>query len=87
MIATIQAKQSQFFTPVPAIGRNIEFAGHGQAQILEDPFRRGDFGLEGCASLCPFGMVEAGPQGQGSLFIEEGRQNPLVAKDISRFWA
>ena len=30
-------------------------------------------------------MVEPGPQGQDRLFIEECRQNPLVAEDIGQF--
>jgi len=84
MVAITPAKQGQFFTPVPAIGQNIEFACHGQAQALKDLFGQGDFRLESSASFGSFGMVEAGAQGQDRLFIEEGRQNPLVAKDISQ---
>jgi hypothetical protein len=82
MVTITPAKQSQFFTPVPAIGQNIEFTSHGQAQALKDLFSQGDFGLEASASFGSSGMVEAGAQGQDRLFIEEGRQNPLVAKDI-----
>jgi hypothetical protein len=82
MIATIPAKQSQFFTPIPTIGQNIEFAGHGQAQALKDLFGQGDFRLEASASFGPLGMVEASPQGQESLFIAERGQDPLVTKDI-----
>lgn len=82
MIAIIPTSQSQLLRPVPAIGQNIEFTGDGQAQTMKDPFRQGDFRLEAAASLGPFRMVEAGRQGQESLFIEERRQDPLVAKDI-----
>ena len=82
MVVITSTKQGQFFASVPAIGQNIEFAGHGQAQALKDLFGQGDFRLESSASFGSFGMVEAGPQGQESLFIEERRQNPLVAKDI-----
>jgi len=84
MVAIIPARQSQFFGPVPAVGQNIEFAGLGQEQALEDLFRQGDFRLETSASLGPFGMIEAGRQRQESLFIQECRQDPLVAKDIGQ---
>ena len=84
MVAIIPAKQSQFFTPVPTIGQNIEFTGHGQAKVLKDLFGQGDFRLKASASFASFGMVEAGPQGQEGLFIEERCQDPLVAKDIGQ---
>ena len=60
MIAVIPARQSHFFGPVPTVGQNIESAGFGQVQLLDDLFRQGDFGLESSASLGPFGMIEAG---------------------------
>jgi hypothetical protein len=82
MVAIIPAKQSQFFTPIPAIGQNIKFAGHGQAQTLKDLFGQGDLGVKTSAPLDPLGVVKPSPQGQDRLFIEERRQNPLVAKDI-----
>ena len=82
MVAIFPARQSQFFGPVPAVGQNIEFTGPGQVHTLEDPLRQGDFRLEASASLSPFGMIEAGRQRHKSLFIQERRQNPLVAKDI-----
>ena len=84
MIAITPTKQGQFFTPVQAIGQNIEFAGHGQAQALKDLFGQGDFRLEASATFGSFGVVEPGPQGQDRLFIEERRQNPLVAEDIGQ---
>ena len=82
MIAVIPARQSHFFGPVPTVGQNIESAGFGQVQLLDDLFRQGDFGLESSASLGPFGMIEAGSQRQERLFIQERSQDPLVAKDI-----
>jgi len=82
MVAVTPAKQGQFFTPVPAIGQNVELAGHGQAQALKDFFGQGDFCLEASASFGPFGVIKPGPQGQDRLFIEERGQNPLVAEDI-----
>lgn len=84
MVAIIPARQSQFFGPVPAVSQNIEFAGPGQVNMLEDLFRQGDFRLEASASLGPFGMIEAGRQRHESLFIQERRQDPLVAKDIGQ---
>lgn len=84
MVAIIPARQSQFFGPVPAVGQNVEFAGPGQVQRLEDLFRQGDFRLEASASLVPFGMIEAGRQWHESLFMQERRQDPLVAKDIGQ---
>ena len=82
MVTITPAKQGQFLTPVPAIGQNVKLAGHGQAQALKDLFGQGDLGAEVSASFDSSGMVEASAQGQDRLFIEEGRQNPLVAKDI-----
>ena len=84
MVAIITARQSQFLRPIPAVGQNIEVAGPGQVQTLEDLFRQGDFRLEASASFGPFGMIEAGRQRQESLFIQERRQDPLVAKDIGQ---
>jgi len=84
LVVITAAKQGQFFTPVPAIGQNVELAGHGQAQALKDFLGQADLGVETPASFGPLGVVEPGPQGQDRLFIEEGRQNPLVAEDISQ---
>ena len=84
MIAIIPTSLSQLFRPIPAVGQNIEFAGNGQAQALKHPFDQSDFRMETSASVGPLGVVEPGPQGQDRLFIEERRQNPLVAEDISQ---
>ena len=84
MVSITPAKQGQFLTPVPAIGQNVELAGHGQAQALKDLLGQADLGVETSASFGSFWMVEPGPQGQDRLFIEEGRQNPLVAEDIGQ---
>jgi len=69
---------------VPAIGQNVELAGHGQAQDLKDLLGQVDLGVETSAFFDSLGMVEPGPQGQDRLFIEECRQNPLVAEDIGQ---
>jgi hypothetical protein len=82
MVAITPAKQGQFFTPVSAIGQNVELAGHRQAQPLKDLFGQGNFRLEASASFGPFGVIKPGLQGQDRLFIEERCQNPLVAEDI-----
>jgi len=84
MVAITPTKQGQFFTPVPAIGQNVELTGHGQAQALKDLLGQGDLGVETSTSFGPLGVVESSPQGQDRLFIEEGRQDPLVAKDVSQ---
>jgi len=84
MVAITPTKEGQFLTPVPAIGQNVELADHGQVQALKDFFGQADLGVETSASFDSLGMVEPGPQGQDRLFIEEGRQNPLLAEDISQ---
>ena len=83
MVVITPAKQGQFLTPIPAIGQNVELAGHGQAQALKDLLGQGDLGVETSAPFGSLGVIEPGPQGQDRLFIEERRQNPLVPKDIS----
>ena len=84
MVAITPAKQGQFLTPVPAIGQNVELAGHGQAQALKDPLGQGNLGVETSASFDALGVVEPGPQGQDRLLIEKCGQNPLVAEDIGQ---
>ena len=84
MVAITPTKQGQFLTPVPAIRQNVELTGHGQTQALKDLLGQGDFCLEAPATFSPFGMIKAGGQGQNRLFIEERRQNPLVAEDIGQ---
>jgi len=82
MVVITPAKQGQFLTPIPAIGQNVELAGHGQAQALKDLLGQGDLGVETSAPFGSLGVIEPGPQGQDRLFIEERRQNPLVPEDI-----
>jgi len=40
--------------------------------------------VETSASFNSLGMVEPGSQGKDGLFIEEFRQNPLVAEDVGK---
>jgi hypothetical protein len=49
---------------------------------LKHPLGQSDFGPEATASFGPFGVIESSSEGQKSLFIEQSRQNPLVAKDV-----
>jgi len=84
MVAITPAKPGQFLTPVPAIGQNVEPAGPRQAQALKDLLGQADFRVETSTSFGPLGMVEPAPQGQDRMFIEERRQNPLMAEDMSQ---
>jgi hypothetical protein len=82
MIATLSTDQNQRFGPVPAIGQDVEFTRDRQCKGSDDLLSQGDFGLKGAATPCPFGMIELGPQGQKKIFVEQGREDPLMAKDI-----
>jgi len=82
MIATFSTDQNQRFGPVPAISQDIELTGDRQCKGSEDLLSHGDFGLKGAATPRPFRMIELGPQGQKKIFEEQGREDPLMAKDI-----
>jgi len=82
MIATPSTDLNQRFGPVPAIGQDIELTRNGQRKGSDDLLSQGDFCLKGTATPCPFRMIELGPQGQKKLFAEQGREDPLMAKDI-----
>jgi len=82
MIATLSTDQNQRFGPVPAIGQNIELARDRQCKGPDDLLSQGDFGLKGTTTPCPFRVIELGPQGQKKIFAEQGREDPLMTKDI-----
>src|SRR4030042_1245370 len=82
MIATLSTHQNQRFGPVPAIGQDIEPTRDRQCKGSDDLLSQGDFGLKGAATPRPFWMIKLGPQGQKKIFEEQGREDPLMAKDI-----
>src|SRR4030043_2349059 len=82
MIATLSTDLSQRFGPVPAIGQDIELTMDRQRKGSDDLLSQGDFGLKGAATPHPFRMIELGPQGEKRIFVEQGREDPLMAKDI-----
>jgi len=81
MVATLSAKQGQFLRPIPTIHQKIDFTRDGKSKGLEHPFGQSDFGLKGTTSFGPFRMIEFGPERQKKIFIKQGREDPLVAKD------
>ncbi len=82
MVTTLSTGSSQRFGPVPAIGQDIEFTRDWQDKGSDDLLGQSDFGRKGVATPPPFRMVELGPQGKEKIFVEQGRNNPLVAEDI-----
>jgi len=82
MIATLSTDLNQRFGPVPAIGQDIEFTRDWQCKGSDDLLSQGDFGLKGTAPPRPFRMIELSPQGQKKIFAQQGREDPLMAKDI-----
>jgi len=51
-------------------------------ETLKHPYGQSDFGSEATAAFGPLGVIESSSEGQKSVFIEQSRQNPLVAEDI-----
>jgi len=82
MVATSPTNSNQGFCPVPAIRQNIEFTRERKSEPFENPFGQNDLGLERARSSCSLGMVEFCPEGEEKLFIEQGREDPLMAEDI-----
>jgi hypothetical protein len=82
MVATLSAKQGQFLRPIPTIHQKIDFTRDGKSKGLEHPFGQSDFGLKGTTSFDPFRMIEFGPERQKKVFIKQGKEDPLVTKDI-----
>jgi hypothetical protein len=84
MVAQLPTGPNQLFGPIPTVGQKIKLARRRQAETLKHPLGQSDFGPEATASFGPLGVIESSSEGQKSLFIEQSRQNPLVAKDISQ---
>src|SRR4030042_4674948 len=82
MIATLSTDLSQRFGPVPAIGQDIELTRDRQCKDSKDLLSQGDFGLKGAATPRSFRVIELGPQGEEKVFVEQSREDPLMAKDI-----
>ena len=83
MVTILSTEQSQFFCPIPTIYQKVDFTGDRESKGLEHPFSHGDLALERATSFGSFRMIEFGPEGQKKLFIEQSKEDPLVAKDIS----
>src|SRR4030066_866752 len=82
MIAPLATGLSPRFGPVPAIGQDIELTRDRQCKGSNNLLSQGDFGLKWAAPPRPFRMIELAPQGQKKIFVEQGREDPLMAKDI-----
>jgi len=82
MVTSCSTELSQRFSPIPAICQKVDFTGHREAKRLKHLFDQEDFGSKRAASLGSFRMIEVGPERQKKVLIEEGKQDPLVAKDM-----
>jgi hypothetical protein len=82
MVTPCATELSQRFSPIPAICQKIDFTGDRETKRLKHLFDQEDFGSKRAASLGPFRVIEMSPEGQKEVFIEESKQNPLVAKDM-----
>jgi len=84
MVSPLPADFYQFLSPIPAVGQDVEFTGDGKLKVLDHFLCHRDFGLEAAASFDSSGVVEFSPEREKRGFIEEGRQHPLVAKEIGQ---
>jgi len=82
MVTILPTNLSQFFCPIPAIRQKIDFTTDRESKGLDHLFGHGDLGLERATSLRSFRMIEFGPEGQKKVLVEQGRKDPLVAKDV-----
>ena len=82
MVTPCSTELSQRLSPIPAICQKIDFTGDREAKRLEHLFDQEDFGSKRAASFGPFRVIEVGPEGQKEVSIKEGKQDPLVAKDM-----
>ena len=82
MVSTLATKLSQCFCPIPAIRQKIDLTRDREAKSLEHLFGNRNFSLKGTTSLGPFRMIEFGLERQKKVFIKQGQEDPLVAKDI-----
>ena len=81
MITTLSANLSQLLHPIPTIRQKVDFTRDRELKGLEHLFGHGNLGLKRTPSLRSFRMIEFGPEGQKKVLIEQGREDPLVAKD------
>jgi hypothetical protein len=82
MVTPCSTELSQRLPPIPAICQKIDFTGDREAKSLKHLFDQEDFGSERAASLGPLRVIEVGPEGQKEVLIKEGKQDPLVTKDM-----
>ena len=82
MVTPCSTELSQRLSPIPAICQKIDFTGDREAKRLKHLFDQEDFGSKRAASFGPFRVIEVGPEGQKEVSIKEGKQDPLVAKDM-----
>ena len=82
MIALPPTDLNQFLRPIPAIGEKIEFARDGKRKIFDHFLGNRYFGTKAATSFGSLAMVESGPKGQKKLLVKQGREDPLVTKDI-----
>lgn len=82
MVTATLTGLNQGLSPIPTVGQDIELAGHRELKRLNQAFDHGDFGLKGTTTSDPFRVVEPCGKGQEKFFVEQGPENPLVAKDI-----
>lgn len=82
MVTPCSTELSQRLSPIPAICQKIDITGDREAKRLKHLFDQEDFGSKRAASFGPFRVIEVGPEGQKEVSIKEGKQDPLVAKDM-----
>lgn len=82
MVTPCSTKLSQRLPPIPAICQKIDFTGDWEAKRLKHLFDQEDFSSKRAASFGPFRVIEVGPERQKKVLIKEGKQDPLVTKDM-----
>ena len=82
MITPCSTELSQRLSPIPPVCQKIDFTGDREVKRLKHLFDQEDFGSKRAASFGPFRVIEVGPEGQKEVSIKEGKQDPLVAKDM-----
>jgi len=82
MVTTRSTDLNQRFGPIPTVSQDIELTRNWQCKGFNDLLSQGDFGLKATTTPCAFWVIKFGPQGQKEIFEEQGRENPLMAKDI-----
>jgi hypothetical protein len=83
MVTVLSTNLSQLLRPIPTIGQKIDLARDRELKGLERLFDHGNLRLKWTPSLRPLRMIEFGPKGKKKVLIEQGKEDPLVAKDIS----